>query len=73
MIGVIAFLGAHWVSIAAWSWLGLTAVGATMPEMRPRTLDDFYHWGYDAVHQFANLKNQRPTLPAATSGNLKQQ
>jgi hypothetical protein len=72
MNGVLAFMGANWMSITAWSYLAFTAVGVTMPETRPRSVDDFYRWFYDAVHQFANMKSPRPTLPAETPGNPKQ-
>jgi hypothetical protein len=58
-IGVMAFASEHWASLAAFGWLSFTALGVTMPEARPHSLDDFYRWFYDAVHQFANLKSQR--------------
>lgn len=67
MSSVVAFLAAHWGVIAVMGSMSLTAAFVTMPEQRPHTMDDFYRWFYDAMHQFANLRNgQRPMLPAAT-------
>lgn len=36
-----------------------TAFASTVPEQRPKTLDDFWAWFRDFVHQLANAK--RPT------------
>jgi len=74
MSGILVFIGAHWVAILPWVYMAVTAAFITMP--LPGTKFDgqaMYRWIYDALHQFANLRNQRPTLPAETSANLKLQ
>lgn len=38
-----------------------TAFASTVPEERPKSLDDFWAWFRDFVHQVGNAK--RPTVP----------
>jgi hypothetical protein len=62
--GFFQFLAAHWGVIALTGTMAATAVFVTMPADPPRTAADLWHWFYDAVHQFANLRNQRPIHPS---------
>ncbi len=63
MNGFFAFVTAHWGVLSLAGTMAATAVFVTMPQDPPKSWGDLWHWFYDAVHQFANLKNQRPTLP----------
>ena len=68
------FIALHWWAIVPWAYMAVTAAFITMP--LPGTKLDgqaLYRWIYDAVHQFANLRNQRPIVPAEMPANLKQQ
>lgn len=38
-----------------------TAFASTLPEKRPKTLDDWWAWFRDLVHQVGN--SRRPTIP----------
>jgi len=46
--------------IFAVGFLG-TAIASTWPEQRPKTLDEYWAWLRDLVHQLGNAK--RPTKP----------
>lgn len=46
------------ICIAALAFAG-TAFSSTLPEKRPTTMDDWWQWGRDFVHQIANAR--RPT------------
>ena len=70
----LQFMELHWIALLPWAYMGVTALFITMPI--PGTKLDgqaLYRWVYDSVHQFANLKNQRPTLPAETPDSTKPQ
>jgi hypothetical protein len=41
-------------------WLG-SAFVSTLPDQRPKTLDDMWAWGKEFIHQVGNAK--RPTQP----------
>jgi hypothetical protein len=72
MNGLVAFIGAHFWAIVPWMYMAVTAAFLTMP--LPGTKLDgqaLYRWIYDAAHQFANLRNQRPTVPGENPANLK--
>lgn len=50
---------AHPVGSLALSGLVGTAFASTFPEKRPKTLDDYWTWAKDFIHQLTNAK--RPT------------
>jgi hypothetical protein len=41
-----------------------TAFSSTLPEKRPKTMDDWWQWARDFVHQIANAR--RPAPPKET-------
>lgn len=41
-------------------WIG-TALTSTIPAKAPRTVDEWWNWGREFVHQVSNAK--RPTPP----------
>ncbi len=68
MKALLDFASAHGTIL----WLAFTAAIITMPPPGTRwNLGELYRWFYDWAHQFPNLKNARPTLPAETPGNPK--
>ena len=59
---LLSFVSAHWSALLPWVYMAATALAITMPE--PGTKINgaaLYQWLYDAVHQFANLRNPRDT------------
>lgn len=64
------FLIAHWDVVSLLGFQALTAFFVTMPDELPGSVRDLYHWFFDAVHQFANLRNMRfPTMPVLKSSD----
>lgn len=47
-------------AIMSAGWAG-TAFTSTIPEKCPRTIDDWWAWGREFLHQLSNAK--RPTIP----------
>ena len=61
MTNTIQFLLAHQTSaLFVLGFVG-TAIASTWPDQRPKTLDDWWNWLRDLVHQLGNAK--RPTKP----------
>jgi hypothetical protein len=69
---ILNFIALHWWAIVPWVYMAVTAAFITMP-LPGAKLDGqaLYRWIYDAVHQFANLRNQRPTAPGENPANFK--
>jgi hypothetical protein len=71
---VWGFVSQHWLAIMPWVWMILSAVFLTMPVPGTKfSVATLYAWFYDAVHQFANLRNQRVGTPAEIAAATKQQ
>jgi hypothetical protein len=70
MNGLWNFIVAHWAPISAAAIYTLVAARATMPP--PGTRLDGYQWFYDFTGVLVN-QHSRPSLPAETPGNPKQQ
>jgi 3-oxoacyl-ACP reductase-like protein len=62
---LIPFLLAHSTAVTVVTGLVGTAFASTFPEQRPKTLDDYWNWARDFVHQIANAK--RPTIATPKS------
>lgn len=62
MQAFVAFMQLHWGVISLLLYQAITAVIATQPEEPPATARDWWHWCFDSVHQFANLRNMRLAL-----------
>jgi hypothetical protein len=75
MGGLLQYLVDHWGYILPWVYMGTTALFVTMPPKGTKFDGEaVYGWFFDAVHQFANLSPQRPTLPpeSASAAQPKQ-
>lgn len=50
------YLWEHKATVLFAAAMAFSAVTVTMPEQRPKSLDDFWTWFRDASHQFGNAK-----------------
>lgn len=57
---LVQYAIAHSGSLTFALGFAVTAISSTWPEQRPKTLDDFWAWGRDFIHQVSNQR--RPTI-----------
>ncbi len=55
------YIIAHPAAIVFAAGFGFTAFASTMPDHRPKTLDDMWTWAREFTRQVSNAK--RPTAP----------